>query len=71
MILVITAQKKKFSIKDFFSKCDQIPSLLGNFIEITLRHGCSPVNLLYIFRTPCPRNTSEWLLVRFQNEGKK
>ena len=26
--------------------------LLCNFIEITLRHGCSPVNLLYIFRVP-------------------
>ena len=63
MILVITAQKKKFSIKDFFSKCDQIPSLLGNFIEITLRHGCSPVNLLHIFRTIFPRNTSGWLLL--------
>ena len=25
--------------------------LLCNFIEITLRHGCSPVNLMYIFRT--------------------
>ena len=23
----------------------------SNFIEITLRHGCSPVNLLHIFRT--------------------
>ena len=23
-----------------------------NFTEITLRHGCSPVNLHYIFRTP-------------------
>ena len=29
-----------------------------NFIEIALRHGCSPVNLLHIFRTPCPKNTS-------------
>ena len=27
-------------------------TLLCKFIEITLRHGCSPVNLLYIFRTP-------------------
>ena len=26
--------------------------LLCNFIEITLRHGCSTVNLLHIFRTP-------------------
>ena len=33
------------------------------FIEITLRHGCSPVNLLHVFRTPFPRNTSGWLLL--------
>ena len=26
--------------------------LLCNFIEITLQHGCSPVNWLLIFRTP-------------------
>ena len=31
--------------------------------EITLRHGCSPVNLLPIFRTPFPKNTSGWLLL--------
>ena len=35
------------------SKCD----LQSNFIEIILRHGCSPVNLLHIFRTPFPENT--------------
>ena len=29
--------------------------LQSNFIEITLRHGCSPLNLLYIFRTPFTR----------------
>ena len=32
--------------------------LVCNFIEIALRHGCSPVNLLHIFRTPFPKNTS-------------
>ena len=37
--------------------------LLRNFIEIALRHGCSPVNLLNIFRTPFPMNTSGWLLL--------
>ena len=37
--------------------------LQTNFIEITLRHGCSSVNLLHIFRTPFPKNTSEWLLL--------
>ena len=26
--------------------------LQSNFVEITLRHGCCPVNLLHIFRTP-------------------
>ena len=35
-------------------------NLLCNFIEIALRHGCFPVHLLHFFRTPFPRNTSEW-----------
>ena len=30
--------------------------LLCNFIEIALRHGCSPVNLLHISRTPFSKN---------------
>ena len=37
--------------------------LPSNFIEITLLHGCSPVNFLHIFRTPFPRNTSGRLLL--------
>ena len=32
-------------------------------IQTKLRHGCSPVNLLYIFRTPFPRSSSGWLLL--------
>ena len=31
--------------------------LLCNFIEIALRHGCSSVNLLHIFRAPFLKNT--------------
>ena len=38
-------------------------ALLCNFIEIALRHGCSRVNLLHIFRTPFLRNTSKGLLL--------
>ena len=38
--------------------------LQSNFFEIALRHGCSPVNLLHIFRTPFPKNTSGWLLLK-------
>ena len=37
--------------------------LLCNFIEITLRRGCSPVNLLHIFRPPFPGNASGRLLL--------
>ena len=40
-----------------------ISKLLFNFIEITLRHGCSPLNLLYIFRTPLCKKTSGVLLL--------
>ena len=37
-------------------KCD-FNKVASNFIEIQLRHGCSPVNLLHIFRTPLTKNT--------------
>ena len=39
-------------------------NLLGNFIEITLRHGCSPVNLLHTFRTPFSKIISGGWFVR-------
>ena len=35
----------------------------SNFIEIAFRNGCSPVNLLHIFRTPFRNNTSGRLLL--------
>ena len=35
----------------------------SNFIEITLWHGYSPVNLLHIFRIRFPKNTSGRLLL--------
>ena len=37
--------------------------LQSNFIGITLRHGCSSVNLVHNFKTPFLKNTSEWLLL--------
>ena len=45
-------------------KCD-FNKDASNFIEITLRHGCSPVNLLHIFRAPFPKNSSGGLLLLF------
>ena len=43
--------------------CNFIEIALCNFIEIALRHGCSPVNLLHIFRKTFLKNTSRWLLL--------
>ena len=37
--------------------------LQSNFIEITLPHGCSPVNLVHIFWTPFHKNTLEGLFL--------
>ena len=37
-------------------------------IEIKLQHECSPVNLLYIFKTPFYKNTYEELLLSNQHE---
>ena len=38
--------------------------LLWNFIEIALRHGCSPIRMLHIFKAPFPGNTFRWLLLK-------
>ena len=37
--------------------------LLCNFIEIAFWQGCSPVNLMYIFRAPFYKNTYGGLLL--------
>ena len=45
--------------------------LQSNFIEITIWHGRSPVNLLHIFRAPFPKNISGRLLqICFKNASK-
>ena len=50
--------KCKFNKVAKFSKV-----VLLNFIEITFRHGCSPVNSLHIFWTTFPKNTFGRLLL--------
>ena len=42
--------------------------LLSSFIEITSQLGLCPVNLLHIFRTPFPKNTSGWQLLKFETK---
>ena len=44
--------------------------LQSNFIEITLRYGCSPVNLLHVFRTLFSKNTFRWLHLYFLTARK-
>ena len=45
-------------------KCD-FNKIGMEFIKITLRRGCSLLNLVHIFRTPFHRNTSGGLLSIF------
>ena len=45
--------------------------MLCKFIEITLLHGCSPTNLLHIFRTPFfKKNTSKGLSLSYWSMRK-
>ena len=61
--------------KDFLKICSKFigkhpcqssisKKLLNNFIEIAFQHGCS-INLLHIFRTPFPKNSSGGCFSRF------
>ena len=61
----MTMKSKSSRSEVFLLKCvlKICSKLLCNFLEIKLRHGCSPVNLLHIFRTPFTKNTSGWLLL--------
>ena len=48
-----------------------IAKLQSNFIKMALRHGCSHINLLHIFRTPFFRNTSRRLLLKIYTHWQK
>ena len=45
--------------------------LLCNFIEIALRHACSPVKLMHIFRASFPKNIPGWLLLSLRAYKKQ
>ena len=45
-------------------------SIKLHFSEIAILHWCSPINLLHIFRTPFPKNTSERLSSEITNAWK-
>ena len=73
---IISSHSEVFCWKDALKICSKFTGehpcqsefsikLQSNFIEIVLRLGCFPVNLLYIFRTPFPENTSKWLLIKY------
>ena len=52
--------------------CQSVISIkwLCNVTEITLRHGCSPVNLPHVFRRPFVKNTFGWLLLAAVSDRK-
>ena len=67
-----------FRVKDVLKICNKFTEehfcqnvisikLLCNFIEKTFQHGCSPVNMLHIFRTSFPKNTSGRLLLPYND----
>ena len=50
--------------REHLCRSTMLINLQCNFIEITLWHGCSPVDLLHIFRIPFLKNTSGRLLLK-------
>ena len=57
--------------KTHMSKCD-VNKVACNFNKIALQHGYSPVNLMHIFRTSLPKNTSGGLPMSFLvNKSKR
>ena len=61
-------EKCPLKIRNKFTGEQSCPSVISinlrsNFIEITLRSGCSPINFLHIFRTPSYKNTFGGLLL--------
>ena len=52
------------STKEHPCRSEISKKLLCKFLEIALRHGCSPVTLLHILRAPFLKNTSGWLLLK-------
>ena len=76
ILSVVTRNREVFLRKGVLKLCSEFTGehpgwsaisikLLCNSPEITLRHGCSPVNLLHISIIPFPRNISEGLLLDY------
>ena len=69
----ITSRPEVFLRKGVLKICSKFTgdqpcrSVICNFLEITLRRGCSPVDLLHIFRTPFLKNSSGRLPLKVYN----
>ena len=68
VISLLASSKKSLPLPFTWQKQPTRSVVRERFSKITLRYCCSPVNLLYIFRTPFYKNTS-WGL--FLTLGKK
>ena len=71
IIAFITAQKMKFSIKDFFSKCDQIRSFLRIWLHLLKK---SLIENLIFCAVYCQRSskiiTENYFCFRYENRQK-
>ena len=59
-----TAQKMKFSIKDFFSKCDQIRNT--NTTNIIVRRAGRPDVIFLTYSKPLRKKCSENMQLKYQ-----
>ena len=67
----LEAALQRCSLEDVVKICSKFTEehpCQSHFIQIALWHGCSPVNLLHIFRTPFPKNTSGGLLLKISRK---
>ena len=62
-----SSRSEVFLIKGFLRICSKFVgeypcrSAISIKLQSTLRHGCSPENLLHIFKTTFSKNTTGWL----------
>ena len=73
--VVFTAQKIKFSIKKFFSKCEQIRSLLGIWSHLLKKSlmgnfiFCAMIRSIYSFLWPAAQDEKEEIQRKDSEEG--
>ena len=61
-----SSHPETFLVKGVLKICSKFTENTHADVWFQIRHGCSPVNFLHIFRTPFSRNTFGWLRLLLQ-----